>query len=359
MIFGSHLDRGLGLPASPFFRQFLIEYGVLPHHLPPNTISILSALVSFSEAYLGLLPTVELFATFFYLAPQKIPKPGVLLKDKKLTQLGAAMATPQKEVSFPTVKGLQSCKGWTRTWFYIKNARKGTEFINLPHFAMGTPAFLNDHWTHVPDESSELRLVKQVLQRLVDEGLAGDDLFATFVMRRVSPLQLRTHKMCHMSGKFDPTRHTTYDLTKVEVQKRIRTIIGATKLPLKWQWGKEPFSRSKPVTVVCPQVSHLCFDNSGLPPSKLSNASPCFYFLQKFNHHQTENTNLRFPPDRTKLDERDPDPVRLTKAEQQASLGKYYIFESLRTSPNDDDDDDCRILEVIVAQPLAYAYSAP
>ena len=78
VIFGSHLDRGLGLPASPFFHQFLIEYGVLPHHLPPNTISILSALVSFSEAYLGLLPTVELFATFFYLGPQKIPKPGVL-----------------------------------------------------------------------------------------------------------------------------------------------------------------------------------------------------------------------------------------------------------------------------------------
>ena len=33
VVFLTHLERGLGLPASPFFQEFLRFYGLQPHHL--------------------------------------------------------------------------------------------------------------------------------------------------------------------------------------------------------------------------------------------------------------------------------------------------------------------------------------
>ena len=60
VIFRSHCLRGLGLPASSFFRSFLEFYGLQPHHLTPNTVVLLSAFVALCEGFLGVLPTLEL-----------------------------------------------------------------------------------------------------------------------------------------------------------------------------------------------------------------------------------------------------------------------------------------------------------
>ena len=59
VIFLSHLQRGLGLPASDFFRQFLDFFGFQPHHLPPNVPVFLSAFVCLFEAYLGIWPKLH------------------------------------------------------------------------------------------------------------------------------------------------------------------------------------------------------------------------------------------------------------------------------------------------------------
>ena len=65
-VFRSHCLRGLGLPASGFFRAFLEFYGLQPHHLTPNTVVLLSAFVALCEGFLGVLPTIELWGEFFY-----------------------------------------------------------------------------------------------------------------------------------------------------------------------------------------------------------------------------------------------------------------------------------------------------
>src|SRR4051812_30961369 len=46
VVFRSHLTRGLGLPASGFFRSFLEFHGLQPHHLTPNTVVLLAAFTS-------------------------------------------------------------------------------------------------------------------------------------------------------------------------------------------------------------------------------------------------------------------------------------------------------------------------
>ena len=65
VIFHSHLMRGLGLPASGFFRSFLEFHSLQPHHLAPNTMVLLSAFATLCEGFLGILPTIELWGEFF------------------------------------------------------------------------------------------------------------------------------------------------------------------------------------------------------------------------------------------------------------------------------------------------------
>ena len=65
VIFRSHCLRGVGLPASGFFRSFLEFYYLQPHHLTPNTVVLLSAFITLCKGFLGILPTLELWGEFF------------------------------------------------------------------------------------------------------------------------------------------------------------------------------------------------------------------------------------------------------------------------------------------------------
>ncbi|KAK1649586.1 hypothetical protein QYE76_067391 [Lolium multiflorum] len=67
VVFGAHLDRGLGLPASNFFRRFLDFFGLQPHHLLANAFILLSCYVAFMEGYAGLWPDVEFWSRLFYI----------------------------------------------------------------------------------------------------------------------------------------------------------------------------------------------------------------------------------------------------------------------------------------------------
>src|SRR3954462_8771975 len=66
VVFRSHLTRGLGLPASGFFRSFLEFHGLQPHHLTPNTVVLLAAFASLCEGFLGVFPTIEPWGEFFH-----------------------------------------------------------------------------------------------------------------------------------------------------------------------------------------------------------------------------------------------------------------------------------------------------
>ena len=210
----AHFERGFGLPVSDFMRRFFVKYGVQPHHLPANAITTLSAYVSFVEGYLGVWPSINLWAKYFRFRSQVIldlDNPGA---PKQMTQCGAATITPRRGSIFPRINGLESCKKWLRSFFYVKNTT-GTDMIGLPAFVVGPPVNkLN--WDYDPKElNAEVNQIHPILISLKDdEGLKADDLLATFISHRISPLQRRSHKICHMSGRHDPNRITTVELTK-------------------------------------------------------------------------------------------------------------------------------------------------
>ena len=101
------------------------------------------------------------------------------------------------------------------------------------------------------DENGELYLIYEHIKDLKKEGrLQPKDLICTFLKRRVSPLQMRSHKICHMSGRFDPNRISTFELSDAEVWKRLK-VISSTQILVDWKWGKEAYSRDNmpPVSV--------------------------------------------------------------------------------------------------------------
>jgi hypothetical protein len=102
VVFGAHLDRGLGLPASPFFRRFLDFFGLQPHHLPVNACILLSCYVAFLEGYAGLWPDVEFWSRLFYIKAQTT--------DGHLRTCGAASIYSRTGTPFPRIPTVDSVK---------------------------------------------------------------------------------------------------------------------------------------------------------------------------------------------------------------------------------------------------------
>ena len=126
------------------------------------------------------------------------------------------------------------------------------DLINLSVFVLDPPTEQHN-WGYKPnDKVAEVKEIRRVIEQLKEEGMSADDLVATFISRRVSPLQRRVHKICHMSGPLDPTRTSTFELDKAQIQRHVKAI-ARTQMTKEWEWGKEPHSRNN----LPPIVSNL------------------------------------------------------------------------------------------------------
>ena len=246
VVFRSHCLRGFGLPASGFLRSFLEFYNLQPHHLTPNAVMLLSAFVSLCEGFLGLLPTLELWGEFFQ------SKLGTVVAGVP-APCGAfiAMRRASENNPFPPIPLIQSVKVWQRSYFYVKNIAEQGDYINLPAYVAGPPAGRQPSWSFrsrslSPAGNAAISRLRVMIQ---SEGLRGADLVAAFVERRILPLQSRPHMMCQMSGRFDPSRLSTWEMPHAEVALMVNYIANC-KLAGDWQYGKVPYSRANPPPVV-------------------------------------------------------------------------------------------------------------
>jgi hypothetical protein len=158
---------------------------------------------------------------------------------------------------------LESCRKWQRTFFYVKNIG-AADLINLLAYVAGEPSWVN--WLYNPKQSDkETNRIFQYIEGLQeDHEPKADNIVRTFITRRVLPLQRRVHKICQMSGPLDPTRISTFELSKSDVVVKVKAI-AKTKMPIDWNWGLEPFSRANPPPNV--RASR----DSGIPFSECSN----------------------------------------------------------------------------------------
>jgi hypothetical protein len=110
VIFISHFERGFALPVSDFFRDFLENNGLQPHHLPANAVMILSAFAAFCEGYASIEPFAQGWAKYFQLRKQSIQEPRSkddppeTAKEKKDRPMNNAVQPPScpgKAQTFP------------------------------------------------------------------------------------------------------------------------------------------------------------------------------------------------------------------------------------------------------------------
>ncbi|KAK1619042.1 hypothetical protein QYE76_024559 [Lolium multiflorum] len=236
VVFGAHLDRGLGLPASTFFRQFLDNFGLQPHHLPANACVLLSCFVVFMEAYAGLWPDIDFWSRLFYLKAQTT--------EGRLRACGAASIYTRPGTPFPKIPTVDSVKNWQMSFFYVRNEGQLVDRINLPEYNPAPPVG-RINWSYnarTSDPDAEVNQLWDFLGAAVENGLTAEDLLCTIAERRVLPLQRRTHKIGHMSGRFDPNRTSRAVLTKAQVASRVNNITKANVAD-DWSYGLAPHDR--------------------------------------------------------------------------------------------------------------------
>jgi hypothetical protein len=169
---------------------------------------------------------------------KNIPKP------KPPVQCGCCIVTARQGSPFYKFSGLESCRAWQETFFYVKDT--GTaDLINLPGYVPGVPSRAN--WKYNPGIShiETNRIVRFMEQLNRDTNICSDDIIRAFISRRVLPLQRRIHKMGEMSGRRDPTRITSFGLSKSDVVRKAKQIC-QTDMPTDWSWGLRPLSFKNP-----------------------------------------------------------------------------------------------------------------
>ncbi|KAK1668424.1 hypothetical protein QYE76_056583 [Lolium multiflorum] len=179
VVFLAHFERGFGLPASDFFRQFLNFYRLQPHHLPGNAVFYLSCFVAFMEGYIGIRPARETFARFFSLRinsvqGKDIPKP------KPPVQCGSCIIGSRQGSPFFKFNGLESCRLWQTTFFYVKN-EGDVDLINLPAFNPAPPAKTNWQYNPGTDHAETNRVVRFMLRLMKDTNICSDDIIRAFI----------------------------------------------------------------------------------------------------------------------------------------------------------------------------------
>ena len=217
--------------------------------------------------------------------------------------------------------------------------------IGLPAFTVNPPTKLN--WGYNPGtRNPEVQLVQKRVAELKGEGLTGDSMVATFISRRVLPLQRRVHKICHMSGRLDPTRTSTFQLDQIQIWQRSKAI-AKVDMTSTWEWVLRPYSRRR----LPPAVSYYSFTDITLVSVFVLGSDPLL-LAQIFDRQRIEDgpdPASKCAPDRATYDLEDPDnedyvPIPLVIA--STPPGKTRARGSIRDWP-DEDSDDCVLLEVL------------
>ena len=146
------------------------------------------------------------------------------------------MITKRSGANCPKMPLEDSVKKWQNSFFYVRNV--GEDRINLPPF-INSPPWGKLNWGYYPKHPSQevLNLSEQVSVMKEQEGLTGTDLITAFIVRRVLPLQQRSHLIGQMTGLQDPNRMADLRLAADQVAHRVNDI---TKANLRddWQFRK-------------------------------------------------------------------------------------------------------------------------
>src|ERR1041385_5518027 len=108
-------------------------------------------------------------------------------------------------------------------FFYVSSPRN-QDLLNLREFSLPPPT-AKYHWAEkLGDRDTDLDRQMAYIQKLMEQGLQPADLVATWICRRVLPLQRCCHRICDMHLHRDPTQISTFRIDEKEFFHRINSI---------------------------------------------------------------------------------------------------------------------------------------
>ena len=146
-------------------------------------------------------------------------------------------------------------------FFYVSTPPdEDRDLLNLPEFSLPPPTQHN--WSEKPGETdTDVDHQMERIAELMGEGLTAADLVATWLNRRVLPLQRRCHRICDMSGRRDPSRISIFQMDMADFLQRMH-LITTLKVDEDFQFGLRAYNRRNPPLVVwCsprPPTLHFC-----------------------------------------------------------------------------------------------------
>ncbi|KAE8787129.1 hypothetical protein D1007_38905 [Hordeum vulgare] len=226
VVFGSHFPVDFRIPTSSFLRHFLQSY-----HLGLNSVLYIACFVTLCKAYLGIYPFPSFFRHFFYFCSHKHG-----LVDYSC---GDAMIYWRSSPPLQRMKFKEFFKKWEQTFFYVRSIGEGRDWVSLPTFSDESPNVEN--WSVDLFTTDMAPLVGRLKQLESSLGLMGADVVATFISRRVQPLQERPHRTCNMSGPNDLCQLSMVELPLHKVAARLNRITNFQLDKEEWSFGMGPF----------------------------------------------------------------------------------------------------------------------
>jgi hypothetical protein len=128
----------------------------------------------------------------------------------------------------------QSVQGWRQKWFYIKGQKfYDSDQYGLAPFDASKGLTKLTTWDALPSDA-EVDNIKPLLARIQElknaavSGLTGTELMVFFLQRCIQPLQARVSKLWTYSGSNDPSRVSSRDPKKKDLDKRVRSLTTLT-----------------------------------------------------------------------------------------------------------------------------------
>jgi hypothetical protein len=198
VLFTAHIEHGLLVSGSPFFRELLNYYGLCLHDLGPNSILQVSAFTFLCEAYHHISPTLGLWLETFSWKQQTEHAGGPPL------EVGAISFQRRVGVTYPKPRFMKKVAGWSQTFFYATSVAPTSQSPFLP-FTTKCLVAQKDQLTSkaAPGDSLTARDAQQKISILCHCGLRFRTLVGSRVHERIVPLAPRQQLLFNYSGRLD------------------------------------------------------------------------------------------------------------------------------------------------------------
>ena len=160
----------------------------------------ISIFILFCEAYLGILPHLNLFCHLFWL--KKKGGGGSKVVGGVYLELRDGMAS-----EYLTVPLNMSLKGWNTRWFYMKQSHAAIH-CDANHILESQKS-----WSERPS-SADMEQVRELLDLIKGVKTNGGLVVASFIVHHVQPCKERAHAGFDFKGDIDGTRERTKRLSR-------------------------------------------------------------------------------------------------------------------------------------------------